>query len=96
MATRGRPKKSIPLDSYKVFLKSLGRIFKSEGQTLEEALRKIKIAGGAKGMSVLNVEKGDKKKEGIILNDSHTMAFGDISPTTKMIKLKGIIQRVGL
>ena len=93
---RGRPKKSIPLDSYKVSLKNVGRVFKSEGKTLEEALGRIKIAGGAKGMSVLNVEKGDKKKKGIILNGSQTIAFGDFSPTMKTIKLKGIIQRIGL
>ena len=89
-----RPKKA-KIEDYKVTLKSVGRIFKSEGKTLGEALDGIKISGGAKGVSVLKVEKGDRTKE-VILNGSHTMAFGELSPTTKMIKFKQISERVGL
>ena len=80
---------------YKLILKSLGRFFKSEGKTLDEALGGIKISGGAKGISVLTVVKGDRTKE-IILNSGHTMVFGEVGPTMKMIKFKQISERIGL
>ena len=75
----------------KITLKSLGRVYKSEGETLEEALGKIKISGGAKAISVLKVEKDGVEKERI-LNGRHTNGiFGQGSPTMKAIHLKQIL-----
>lgn len=77
---------------YKAILKSVGRTFKAEGATLEEALGKIKISGGAKAVSVLIVEKDGVKREKII-NPAHTNGlFGQGSPTTRAIHLKGVTQ----
>ena len=77
---------------YKATLKSLGRTYKSEGETLEEALSKIKISGGAKAVAVLKVEKDGVVKEKI-LNGAHTNhLFGQGSPTMREISLKWIKQ----
>src|SRR3990167_10274958 len=76
---------------YKVTFKIVGRTFKAEGKTLEEALGKIKISGGAKAISVLTVEKDGIEKERI-LNGRHTHGiFGQGSPTMKAIHLKQIL-----
>ena len=83
-------------DLFKVTLKSLGRIYKSEGTTFKEALEKIKISGGAKVVSILTVEKDGVKHEKII-NPAHTNGlFGQGSPTTREIHLKGVKQLLGL
>jgi len=80
----------------KIKLKCLGRNYKSEGKTFEEAVNKIKISNGAKAMSVISVEKGKYKKERI-LNGSHTNGlFGQGSPTTKLIHLKGVRAMLGV
>src|SRR3990167_7718162 len=78
-------------ENYKVTLKCVGRVYKSEGETLEEALRKIKISGGARALSILKVEKDGVEKERI-LNGRHTNGiFGQGSPTMKAIHLKQIL-----
>ena len=83
-------------EPYKLTVKSLGRVFNSEGDTLEEALGKIKITGGAKAMCVLTVEKGDQRKERIInANYAHKL-FAEVGPTMKMIALKKISELVGI
>lgn len=84
------------LDIFKITLKSLGRTYKSEGKTFEEAVDKIKISGGAKVTSILYLEKGPYKKEKI-LNGAHTNGlFGQGSPTTKLIHLKMVSQVLGV
>lgn len=81
---------------FKITLKSIGRTYKSEGKTFEEAVDKIKISGGARVTSVILVEKGKYKKEKI-LNASHTNGlFGQGSPTTKLIHLKSIKAILGI
>ena len=77
-------------ESYKATLKSVGRTYQAEGGTLEEALRKIKISGGAKAVSVLRVENGDKSKERILSGITTHHLFGQGSPTTREIHLKKI------
>jgi len=83
-------KDNLPLPLYRTTLKSLGRVYKSEGVTLEEALSKIKISGGAKAVAVLKVEKDGVVKEKI-LNGAHTNhLFGQGSPTMREISLKWV------
>ena len=80
----------------KITLKSVGRVFKSEGATFEEAIDKIKISGGARATSVINVKIGDKEIVKI-LNARHTNGlFGQGSPTTKLIHLKGVRAILGI
>ena len=81
---------------YKTTLKSLGRVFKAEGATLEEALRKIKIPNGAKAMAVLKVERGDQVKERIINGIMCQRLFGGVSPTMQEIGFKQIKELIGL
>ena len=90
--------KSIPsaLDGYKLTLKSLGRVYKSEGGTLEEALNKLQISGGAKATAVLIAERGDRKVEKIINGINAQRLFGQASPTMRSIALKKITELVGL
>ena len=81
---------------YKLTLKSLGRTYKSEGKTLEDALNKLQISGGAKVTSVLVVERGDRKVEKIINGNYAQKLFGQASPTMRSIALKKITELVGL
>lgn len=81
---------------YKLTLKSLGRVYKSEGETLEEALNKLQISGGARAMAVLTAERGDRKVEKIINGNYAWKLFGKASPTMRMIALKKITELVGL
>ena len=76
------------VSDYKVTLKSLGRVYKSEGTTLEEALGRIKISGGAKAIAVLSVEKDGVKKDKIINGRHAQQLFGNLSNTSKELGLK--------
>ena len=95
---KGTKKKKIidPTSAYKATLKSLGRIYKSEGATIEEALRGIKISNGAKAVSVLLIEYGDKKKDRILSGITTNHLFGQGSPTTREIHLKKVKMLFGL
>lgn len=97
---KGRPQKTKVEDikpiGYKLTLKSLGRTFNSEGATLEEALRKIKITGGAKAMCVLRVEHGDRVKERIINANLAYKLFTDVGPTMKDYAIRKAIELIGL
>ena len=74
----------------KATLKSLGRVFKGEGSTLEECFNKMQMSGGSKVTSVLTVEKDGVTREKI-LNGAHTQhLFGKGSPTSKIIALKWV------
>ena len=80
----------------KITIKSVGRVFKSEAPTFEEAVDKIKISGGARSTSVIKVEK-DGKEIVKILNARYTNGlFGQNSPTTRAIYLKGVKQVLGV
>ena len=91
------PKKQITtkVAPYELTLKSLGRVFKSEGDTLEEALGKIKIPNGAKAMCVLTVKKGDETKERIINGIYAHKLFSEVSPTMKEIAIKKVSELIG-
>lgn len=83
-------------ESYKLTVKSLGRVFHSEGKTLEEALKKIKITGGARVMCVLRVERGDRVKERIINANLAYKLFTDVGPTMKDYAIRKVIELIGL
>jgi hypothetical protein len=89
-------KKELVGEPYKLTVKSLGRVFKSEGSTLEEALGKIKIGNGAKAMCVLTVERGDQRKERIINAHYAHKLFSEVGLTMKMFALKQVNALVGL
>ena len=81
---------------YELTVKSVGRVFKSEGNTLGEALGKIKIGNGAKAMCVLTVKKGGMTKERIINGNYAHKLFSEVGPTMKMIAIKKVTELVGL
>ena len=85
-------KKDLELSSdYNLTFKSLGRTFKAEGETIEAALSKIKISGGARATGVLKVEKGGKTRERILSGRTSGHLFGEGSPTAKEIHLKKVL-----
>ena len=77
---------------YKATLKSVGRVYQAEGEIFEEAVRKIKISGGATAVSVLTVENGDKKIDKILSGIITNRLFGQGSPTTREIYLHKVKQ----
>ena len=83
-------------ENYHISIKSNGRKHESEGKTLEEAINKIKIAGGVKVVSVITVKKGEKTKEKLLSPHIAGKLFGDASPTMRIIALKKITELVGL
>ena len=85
--------KAVP---YELTLKSVGRIFKSEGNTLEEALGKIKIGNGAKAMCVLIVKKGVETRERIISGIYAHRLFSEVGSTMKGIAIKKVTELFGL
>ena len=90
------PRKTVKKELVKLTLKSIGRVFQSEGETFEEAVDKIKISGGARAVSVIKMEK-DGKEIVKILNARYTSwLFGQGSPTMKAIHLKGVKQILGI
>lgn len=94
-----RPKKIKPIvhkDTIKLTLKSLGRVYKSEGKTLADALNNLQISGGAKATAVLIAERGKRRVEKIINGINATRLFGQASPTMRSIALKKITELVGL
>ena len=84
------------MKKYELTVKSVGRVFKSEGSTLEEALGKIKIGNDAKAMCVLTVKKGDQTKERIINAMYAHRLFSEVGPTMKEIAIKKITELIGI
>ena len=80
----------------KINLKSLGRVFASEGATFEEAINKIKISGGARAISVINVKIGDKEITKILNARQTNGLFSQGSPTMRDIHLRGVKQILGV
>ena len=73
-----------------VKLKCMARNYSTVGKTLEEAVDKIKIGGGAKAMSIMTVIKDGITREKF-LNAFHTShLFGNTSPTSKQISMQWI------
>ena len=81
---------------FKITLKSLGRVYKSAGETFEEAVGKIKISNGARAMSVITVENGEKKIEKLLNGRQTNGVFGQGSPSLRAIHLKGVRERLGV
>ena len=81
---------------YELTLKSVGRVFKSKGNTLAEALGKIKIGNGAKAMCVLTVKKGDQTKERILNGIYAHRLFSEVGPTMKEIAIKKVTELIGI
>ena len=79
---------------YKLTLKSLGRVYKSEGATLKEALAGIKVMGNAKAVSVLIVEKGDRRIEKVIYPLMAHRYFSNGGPTMKTYALNKITELI--
>src|SRR3990167_1990822 len=50
----------VKFNNIRITLKCLGRVYNAEGETFEEAIKKIKISGGAKALSVITVTKDGK------------------------------------
>lgn len=51
---------------YSASIKVLGRLYTSTGTTAREAIENIKIDGVAKGMSILEITKGEVKRSKIL------------------------------
>lgn len=84
-------------EEYKLTLKSLGRVYHTEGATLAEALGKIKIGNGANALAVLKVQKGDRIRDNVFIKAMYTQGlFSDVGPTRRGMALKHITALVGL
>lgn len=80
-----KPKKP----TIKVTLKVLGKFYNSQGKTVEEALTKLDIPM-VRGVGVLALEKGEKKRERILGARLLNGIFGQASPSLKAIAVKNI------
>lgn len=89
-------KESSPAISFKITVKSLGRVFQSEAPTFEDAVDKIKISGGSRVTSVIKLETAGKEVVKIINARYTNGLFGQGSPTMKLIHLKGIKEMLGI
>lgn len=73
-------------------LKVLGRIYESEGNTIDEVLNNFKTDHWVKGAGVLSVTKNGVTKEKIIAGNHIKNLFGMASGTMKTISLKWVRQ----
>lgn len=77
-------------------LKIFGKTYKSKGTSVEEVLTKLNPPI-AKGIGVLRLERGDKKKDDYLWKERilNTRAlgglFGQMSPIMKTIHLKNMV-----
>jgi len=77
---------------YDLTVKVLGRLYTSKGKTLEEAIEKLDVGSGAKGMSIFTVKKGDKTQEKIFTSIATARLFGAGGATTRGIIMKQALQ----
>lgn len=75
------------LASIKVF----GRVYSAKGNTVKEAIEKLKVDGTARGTCVLTISKGDKSKDRIIPSVQIYRLFNG-GRVMREIALKGISQ----
>jgi hypothetical protein len=75
---------------YTASIKILGKVFKAEGTSPEEAITNIHIEGRAKGFGVLTVSNGTQEKIKI-LNGFQTFRLFAPQPLTRDLVLKNII-----
>lgn len=78
-------------EKYKVSLSLWGKIFTSEGKTLQEAIIKLK-PDIFKGKSILTIQKGSVKKEKVLTNFMTARLFGSESKVIKEVTMKQITQ----
>lgn len=85
--SKGRPRK---VKSIKASLKVLGRVFESQGNTIDEVLSNFNTDGWVKGAGVLTVEKDGVKREKIIAGNHIKNIFGMASGTMREVSLKWV------
>ena len=90
--TKKSTKKGTAPEIY-IQVKSLGRVFKGEGESFDEALGKIKIPNGSKVLCVMTVTANGITKERVLNASQAKHIFGNGSPTLRQIILKGVRQR---
>ena len=78
-----------PLEVIKARIKVLGHFYEAAGQTVAEAITNLKPLKG-RGMSILEVTKGDKQRNKI-LNFRTTMLLFSPSTTQRNMALKNVI-----
>lgn len=80
----------IDLDKkYYASIKIFGKVFKSTGSTVKEALLNFKDVGKVGGICVLSMQKGDIKRDKI-LNSRQLFGLFQGSPTIREIALKRV------
>ena len=75
---------------YKASLKVLGRVFESQGNTVDEVLNNFKTDSWVKGAVVLAIEKDGVIREKIIAGNHIRNLFGMASGTMRTISLKWV------
>lgn len=72
--TTKKTKKAIETMPYKASIKVLGKVYKSEGETVSEALNKL-TPQNCKGVGILSVEHGKNKKEKVLVSVQMSRLF---------------------
>ena len=78
------------IPKYKATLKILGKIYTSEGETVDEVLNGFKCGGWTKGAGVLSIEKDGVIREKIIAGNHIKNLFGMASGTMREVSLKWV------
>ena len=73
----------------KATLHLLGKKYESKGKTVEEVISKL-APPVAKGVGILVLERGERKREKILNGRIINGIFGERSPTFKAIAMKNI------
>lgn len=63
--TTKTPKKTVKPE-YSASIKILGKVYKADGATAQEAIEKLKVGNIAKGVSLLTVTKGKVSKDKVL------------------------------
>ena len=82
-------------DTYQASIKVFGKIYKSSGATLSEAIASLKPEGLARGMSIVTVKKGNVTQEKILPRVATVRLFSP-SPAMREVALKHTIARFSL
>ena len=78
------------IPKYKATLKILGKIYTSEGETIDEVLNGFKCGGWTKGAGVLSIEKDGVIREKVISGNHIKNLFGMASGTMREVSLKWV------
>lgn len=74
---------------YNASIKILGRTYTSSGKDVREAIEALKLGGVAKGVSILEIVHG-KKRKSVILPPPTTFRVFSSSGTVREIALKNL------